>query len=106
MMYPIDARTVKKLWPQSAVSCQGHLGLWGYRTHPDRYRVRLEVIKLYYRGWDAVSRRHPSAGTRSAPGRRRPSGAPLGIPASAARSTAGCGAARLLLGLDMRHRLG
>jgi DNA primase len=26
--------------------------------------------------------------------------------ASAARSTAGCGAARLLLGLDMRHRLG
>jgi hypothetical protein len=24
----------------------------------------------------------------------------------AARSTAGCGAARLLLGLDMRHRLG
>jgi hypothetical protein len=26
--------------------------------------------------------------------------------ASAARSTAGCGAARLLLGIDMRHRLG
>jgi hypothetical protein len=39
MMYPIDDRTVKKLWLQSAVSCQGHLGLWGYRTHPDRYRA-------------------------------------------------------------------
>jgi hypothetical protein len=38
-MYPIDDRTVKKLWPQSAVSRQGHLGLWGYRTRPDRYRA-------------------------------------------------------------------
>ena len=38
--------------------------------------------------------------------RRRPSEAPPSIPASAAPSTAGRGAARLLLGLDMRHRLG
>jgi hypothetical protein len=38
--------------------------------------------------------------------RRRPSGAPPSIPARAARSPAGRGAARLLLGLDMRHRLG
>jgi hypothetical protein len=38
--------------------------------------------------------------------RRRPSGAPPSIPASAAPSTAGRGAARLSLGLDMRHRLG
>jgi hypothetical protein len=37
---------------------------------------------------------------------RRPSGAPPSIPASAARSPAGRGAARLLLGLDIRHRLG
>jgi hypothetical protein len=35
-----------------------------------------------------------------------PSGAPPSIPASAARSPAGHGAARLLLGLDMRHGLG
>jgi hypothetical protein len=39
MMCPTDDRTAKKLWLQSAVSCQGHLGLWGYRTHPDRYRA-------------------------------------------------------------------
>jgi hypothetical protein len=28
--YPIDDKTVKKLWQQSPVSCQGHLGLWAY----------------------------------------------------------------------------
>jgi hypothetical protein len=39
MMCPTDDPTAKKLWLQSAVSCQGHLGLWGYRTHPDRYRA-------------------------------------------------------------------
>ena len=53
--YPFDDRTVKKLWRQSVVSCQGHLGLWDYHTHPDRYQARLQVIKLYYRGWDKVS---------------------------------------------------
>jgi transposase InsO family protein len=52
---PFDDRTVKKLWQQSAVSCQGRLGLWDYHTHPNRYQARLEVIKLYYRGWDKVS---------------------------------------------------
>jgi hypothetical protein len=52
---PFDDRTLKKLWQQSAVSCQGHLGLWDYHTHPDRYQARLEVIKLSYRGWDKVS---------------------------------------------------
>jgi transposase InsO family protein len=52
---PFDDRTVKKLWQQSAVACQEHLGLWDYHTHPNRYQARLEVIKLYYRGWDKVS---------------------------------------------------
>lgn len=55
---PFDDRTVKKLWQQRPVSCQERLGLWNYHTHPDRYQARLEVIKLYYRGWDKV--RHSS----------------------------------------------
>ena len=53
--YPIDDKTVKKLWHQSPVSCQGHLGLWDSHTHPDRYQARLQVIKLYYQGWDKIS---------------------------------------------------
>ena len=30
------------------------LDLWDYHTHPDRYQARLQVIKLYYQGWDKV----------------------------------------------------
>jgi transposase InsO family protein len=52
---PFDDRMVKKLWQQSAASCQGHLGLWDYHAQPERYQARLQVIKLYYRGWDKVS---------------------------------------------------
>jgi hypothetical protein len=39
--YPIDDKTVKKLWQRSPVSCQGHLGLWNYH--------------LYYQSWEKVS---------------------------------------------------
>jgi transposase InsO family protein len=53
--YPIDDKTVKKLWQQSPISCQGHLGLWDYHRHPDRYQARLQVIQLYYQGWEKVS---------------------------------------------------
>jgi transposase len=53
--YPIDDKTVKTLWQQSPVSCQGHLGLWNYHRHPDRYQARLQVIQLYYHGWEKVS---------------------------------------------------
>jgi hypothetical protein len=42
--YPVDDKTVKKLWQQSPVSCQGHLGLWDYHGHPERYQARLEVV--------------------------------------------------------------
>ena len=51
---PIDDKTVKKLWQQSPVSCQGHLGLWDYHRHSDRYQARLQVIQLYYQGWEKV----------------------------------------------------
>ena len=52
---PIDDKTVKVLWQQSPSSCQGHLGLWDYHRHPDRYQARLQVIQLYYHGWEKVS---------------------------------------------------
>jgi transposase InsO family protein len=52
---PIDHKTVKTLWQESPVACQGHLALWDYHAHPDRYQARLQVIQLYYRGWDKVS---------------------------------------------------
>jgi Homeodomain-like domain/Integrase core domain len=53
--HPIDDKTVKTLWQQSPVSCQGRLGLWDYHGHPDRYQARLEVVKLYYQGWEKLS---------------------------------------------------
>ena len=52
--HPIDDKTVKTLWQQSPVSCQGHLGLWDYHGHPDRSQARLQVIQLYYHGWEKV----------------------------------------------------
>jgi transposase len=51
----IDHKTVKAIWQESTVSCQGHLGLWDYHAQPDRYQARLQVIKLYYQGWDKIS---------------------------------------------------
>ncbi len=53
--YPVDDKTVKKLWQESPVSCQGHLGLWDDHAQPERYHARLHVIKLYYHGWEKVS---------------------------------------------------
>jgi hypothetical protein len=53
--YPIDDKTVKKLWQQSAVNQHVQLDLWDYHTHPDRYQARLQVVKLYYQGWEKVS---------------------------------------------------
>jgi transposase InsO family protein len=52
---PIDHKTVKTLWQASPTACQGHLTLWNYHAHPDRYQARLQVIQLYYRGWDKIS---------------------------------------------------
>jgi transposase InsO family protein len=51
----IDHKTVKALWQASAASCQGHLGRWDYHTHANRYRARLQVIQLYYQGWNKGS---------------------------------------------------
>jgi transposase InsO family protein len=53
--YPMDDKTVKFLWHQSPVPTQQQLELWTYHTYPDRYQARLQVIKLYYQGWDKLS---------------------------------------------------
>jgi hypothetical protein len=34
---------------------QGRLDLLDYHTHADRYQARLQVIKLYYQGWNKGS---------------------------------------------------
>jgi transposase len=51
----IDHKTVKALWQGSTVSCQGHLRLWDYHAQPDRYQARMQVITLYYQGWEKIS---------------------------------------------------
>jgi transposase InsO family protein/transposase len=53
--YTVDDKTIKKLWQESPVSCQGHLGLWEYHAQSDRYQARVQVIKLYYQGWEKIS---------------------------------------------------
>ena len=51
----IDHKTVKALWQASAVACQGHLGLEDYHAQPDRSHARIQVITLYYQGWEKIS---------------------------------------------------
>jgi Winged helix-turn helix len=53
--YAIDDKIAKKLWQDSPVRCQAHLGLWDYHAQPDRYQARLQVVKLYYQSWEKVS---------------------------------------------------
>jgi transposase InsO family protein len=53
--YPLDDKTAKLLWQQSPVPTQQQLELGTYHTHPDRYQARLQVVKLYYPGWDKLS---------------------------------------------------
>jgi hypothetical protein len=48
--YPIDDKTVNKLWQQSAVPVQPQLALWEEHRHPDRSQARRQVIQLDYQG--------------------------------------------------------
>jgi transposase InsO family protein len=51
----IDHKTVKAIWQASAVSLQERLGLLDYHAYPDRAQARLQVIQLYYQGWNKGS---------------------------------------------------
>jgi transposase len=53
--HPIDDKTVKTLWQRLPTPVQGKLPLDSYRSFPDRYQARLEVVKLYYQGWTKMS---------------------------------------------------
>jgi transposase len=53
--YRIDGKTVKNLWQQSAVPLQGELPFGAYHRHPEPYQARLQVLKLYYQGWNKLS---------------------------------------------------
>jgi transposase len=51
----IDHKTAQKLGRQSPVVSQATLPLRALAPSVDRYETRIEVIKLYYQGWDKVS---------------------------------------------------
>ncbi len=53
--YRIDDKTVKQLWQQSPISVQAELPFDTYHRHADRAEARLEVVKLYYQGWNKLS---------------------------------------------------
>jgi transposase len=54
----IDDTTVKKLWLHSPGPVQGELPLGAYHSHAERTQARLQVIKLYYQGWNKRSISH------------------------------------------------
>lgn len=48
-------KTAKTLWQESPQAPAQQLALWDYHTSPDRYQARVQVVKLYYQGWDKRS---------------------------------------------------
>jgi hypothetical protein len=54
----LAVNTVKKLWQHSLPATQGELALGDYHSYPDRYHARVQVIKLYYQGWNKLSISH------------------------------------------------
>jgi transposase InsO family protein len=53
--YHITDKTAKQLWQQSPPAPQGELEFGDYHSHSDRYHARLQVIKLYFHGWNKLS---------------------------------------------------
>lgn len=51
----IDHKTVKQLWEQSPVVAQEELALGAYHAYAERYQARLQVVQLYYQGWEKRS---------------------------------------------------
>jgi transposase InsO family protein len=52
--YPIHHNTVKRLWQHSAVPTSPPTRE-AYHAHADRAHARLQIVRLYYQGWDKVS---------------------------------------------------
>jgi hypothetical protein len=53
--YRLHPNTVKQLWQQDLPVVQGELTLSDYHGRKDRYQARVQVIKLYYQGWNKLS---------------------------------------------------
>src|SRR5262245_59591716 len=53
--YPIHQNTVKQLWHQSPMAAPQPPSRGDYRAHADRTHARLQIVRLYYQGWDKVS---------------------------------------------------
>jgi transposase len=53
--YRLHHRTVKHHWEQSPVTAPQQLELWPYHLPPDRVHARLQVVQLYYQGWNKHS---------------------------------------------------
>jgi transposase len=53
--YPIHHNTVKRLWQQSPIPTPQPPIRGDYRAHADRADARLQIVRLYYQGWDKVS---------------------------------------------------
>jgi transposase len=53
--YPIHHNTVKRLWRQSPMAAPQPPTRGDYRAHANRTHARLQIIRLYYQGWDKVS---------------------------------------------------
>ena len=53
--YPIHHNTAKQLWHQSPSTAPQEPARWDYRAHADRAHARLQIVRLYYQGWDKVS---------------------------------------------------
>ena len=48
-------QTIKRLWQHSPPAPQGELPFGDYHSHPDRYQVRVQAVRLYAQGWRKVS---------------------------------------------------
>jgi len=48
-------QTIKRLWQHSPPAPQGELPFGDYPSHPDRYPVRVQAVKLSAPGWRKVS---------------------------------------------------
>ena len=53
--YPIHHNTVKRLWHQSPMTAPQPPAQGDYHAQPDRAHARLQIVQLYYQGWDKVS---------------------------------------------------
>ena len=53
--YPIHHNTVKRLWDQSAIPTPPPPPRGDYCPSADHTDTRLQIVRLYYQGWDKVS---------------------------------------------------